>query len=207
MKTLSFYEWLGQRYTLKNITDFQEEMRSVLKRYVGLKMERGFSDVIRAEVEQVTDLHFEYWRAHYRIRVEEHMQTVSVDFLPLRSEPEPTCVKATYANPLTVTEVVAMAVAHAREKGFLEEPVNLPTLVALIHEEASEIIKELRTRGPETPLEYEKNGKPEGIAVELADVVLRACTMAGYLGIDLNGAIQRKMAYNNTRPEKHGRNF
>lgn len=48
-------------------------------------------------------------------------------------------------------------------------------------------------------------GKPIGIASELADVVIRACDFADEHGIDLEMAIQNKIAYNATRPHKHGR--
>ncbi len=46
--------------------------------------------------------------------------------------------------------------------------------------------------------------KPEGIPSELADVVIRVFDMCGYYGIDLEAAIKEKMAYNKTRPFKHG---
>lgn len=48
-------------------------------------------------------------------------------------------------------------------------------------------------------------GKPSGIPSELADLVIRCCDMASELGIDLVRAIEEKMAYNATRPHKHGR--
>lgn len=49
--------------------------------------------------------------------------------------------------------------------------------------------------------------KPEGVAVELADAVIRIADLCGHLGIDLEAAIDLKMAYNETRPFKHGKRF
>jgi len=49
-----------------------------------------------------------------------------------------------------------------------------------------------------------ENGKPEGVASELADTVIRICDLAGMLGLDLGKAIVEKMVYNETRPHRHG---
>ena len=47
-------------------------------------------------------------------------------------------------------------------------------------------------------------GKPQGIASELADVLIRVLDMAEEKGIPLLQAIFDKHAYNQTRPWKHG---
>lgn len=41
--------------------------------------------------------------------------------------------------------------------------------------------------------------KPEGIAVEIGDVIILACALGAYLGLDLEDAIKRKHRYNATR--------
>jgi hypothetical protein len=46
--------------------------------------------------------------------------------------------------------------------------------------------------------------KPCGIPSELADIVVRIAHFAGKHGVDLAGAVEEKMAYNATRPFKHG---
>lgn len=46
--------------------------------------------------------------------------------------------------------------------------------------------------------------KPIGFAIELADAMIRIMDLAGHLGIDLTAAITEKMAYNETRPLRHG---
>ena len=52
-----------------------------------------------------------------------------------------------------------------------------------------------------------RSKKPEGVAVELADAVIRIADLCGYLGIDLDAVIEEKMAYNAGRPYKHGKRF
>lgn len=45
----------------------------------------------------------------------------------------------------------------------------------------------------------------DGAVEELADVVIMAMSAAGYLGIDIDAAIRRKMEINKNRPWKHGK--
>lgn len=46
--------------------------------------------------------------------------------------------------------------------------------------------------------------KPEGVWSELADTVIRIAHMCHIYGIDLEDAIEQKMAFNRTRPYLHG---
>jgi NTP pyrophosphatase (non-canonical NTP hydrolase) len=46
--------------------------------------------------------------------------------------------------------------------------------------------------------------KPEGVASELADIVIRVGDLAARLGIDLGRAVEEKHAYNETRALRHG---
>lgn len=47
--------------------------------------------------------------------------------------------------------------------------------------------------------------KPVGVPSELADIIIRTLDTAAAWGIDIDAAIERKMAYNLTRAHKHGR--
>jgi NTP pyrophosphatase (non-canonical NTP hydrolase) len=49
--------------------------------------------------------------------------------------------------------------------------------------------------------------KPEGVPSEIADVVIRCFDFAGTEGFDLGQIILEKLAYNETRPYKHGKKF
>ena len=66
-----------------------------------------------------------------------------------------------------------------------------------------------RTFNPEAPDApcSAQSKKPEGVAVELADAVIRIADLCGHMGIDLEAAIAMKMDYNETRPFKHGKKF
>ena len=75
---------------------------------------------------------------------------------------------------------IAAIHANAVTHGFWE-PGSEPTFgeyCALIHEEISEAFSAWRNGEPD---EYIKGGKPEGVWVELADVVIRCADWLGYV--------------------------
>lgn len=122
-------------------------------------------------------------------------------------------------------EVHENAVAH----GWWEKPPTLPEALCLIHSELSEALEEYREGNP---LVYgtcalaaedcrfsgvcDKVGqpgaeggvegpcKPEGIAVELADVILRTLDLMAALGVDVDGVVMAKHRYNLGREYMHG---
>lgn len=102
---------------------------------------------------------------------------------------------------MTITELIKRSHALSREKGFYDPPPTFGDQVALAHSELSEALDAYRKRGLEAWLDGQK---PEGVAAELADVVIRVCDMAGAWDIDLEAAIEAKHAYNVTRPYRHG---
>lgn len=68
--------------------------------------------------------------------------------------------------------------------------------LALIHSEASEAME-----GHRKGLMDDKLPDRPAVEVELADLVIRVCDLAGALGLDLGGALAAKMAYNRNRPD------
>jgi len=49
--------------------------------------------------------------------------------------------------------------------------------------------------------------KPCGFPVEIADAIIRLLDICGAFNIDIEEVIDMKLAYNKTRPAKHGRKF
>lgn len=98
----------------------------------------------------------------------------------------------------------ALQVAHM--KGFT--PGDFSETAALIHSEISEAHEEYRS-GHDVDDVYMSHGgeKPEGVPVELADAVIRIMHWFQWRGLDLDAIIRMKLAYNLTRPMRHGKKF
>lgn len=73
---------------------------------------------------------------------------------------------------------------------------NVPEQLCLIHAEISEGLEGFRTGAQDACLPH----RP-ALEVELADALIRICSLAKGLGLDLPGAITEKLAYNATRPD------
>ena len=64
--------------------------------------------------------------------------------------------------------------------------------------------EEYRNGHAATETYYRKDGKPEGIPSELADVIIRIFDYCGYAGIDIEKANKEKHEFNESRPYRHG---
>ncbi len=93
----------------------------------------------------------------------------------------------------------------AKDKGWYDNgDRNIGELIALIHSELSEALEEARNKKFETYYPDPILGKPEGFAIEIADVLIRILDMCAYLKIDIEKALQEKINYNATRTHRHG---
>jgi NTP pyrophosphatase (non-canonical NTP hydrolase) len=92
----------------------------------------------------------------------------------------------------------------ARKSGW-EENWNDYEKLALCHSEISEALEELRNGHAPCEVYFnEGSAKPEGFGIELADCIIRIAHICGHHGVDLDDMLRRKMAYNKTRPYRHG---
>jgi len=113
------------------------------------------------------------------------------------------------------------------KKGFWDEKRNTGELLMLIVSELAEALeadRKGRTADPHYLQEMIDNGYTwedsemsfksgferdikDTFEDEIADAAIRIFDLAGGLGIDLDFHIQQKLAYNKTRPLKHGKKY
>lgn len=110
-------------------------------------------------------------------------------------------------SQLTVNGLVRIAHKNATEKGWHDKERSPLEYHALFHSEVSEATEAVRLGIP--PIDFmppNKDGvsKPEGEAIELADVIIRIADYFGVKGWDLQEVLLKKIAYNETRSHRHG---
>lgn len=118
---------------------------------------------------------------------------------------------------MNINELVKESHGMAVEKGWWETNRSLPETLFMVVSELAEALEQDRKGKPyvyqvsknntyvfpnnET---WEKNVKPEGILIELADAIIRIADICGKNNFDLESAIKLKLEYNKTRERRHG---
>jgi NTP pyrophosphatase (non-canonical NTP hydrolase) len=108
----------------------------------------------------------------------------------------------------SLEEMQQEVLEFCKAKGWYDEPVTFGESIALLHSEASEALEAYRLYGLEdASVLYSPEGiiKPEGVGSEIADLFIRILDDCARYGINLRDEYERKMAYNRTRPYRHGK--
>jgi len=104
---------------------------------------------------------------------------------------------------MTLREMQKEAWAISESKGFHKDHQHPAIRLMLVVSELSEAVEELR-KGHDATKIYEKDGKPEGFPIEIADAVIRLGDLCECAGMDLETAVRMKLGFNKTRPMMHG---
>jgi len=116
------------------------------------------------------------------------------------------------AEKRTLNALRDEAYDNAKAHGFHDVSRPVGDAMMLITTEVGEAFEAFREGSPVSEMRYapldeskgERVGKPIGVPSELADIVIRVLDFCGEHDIDIERVVIEKMAYNRSRPFRHG---
>lgn len=90
------------------------------------------------------------------------------------------------------------------KSGFNKFDKDFLCNIALVHSELSEAVEEFRAGKPS--VYFGEDGKPEGVAIELIDAMIRIMNILTPMNINIEKCFFIKDTYNGTRGYLHGKN-
>ena len=104
---------------------------------------------------------------------------------------------------MTLKHLFRLSYNAAKEKGFWDNPRNDGEMIALMHSELSEALEGIRRGNPKSEHIPKFTAEEE----EIADLLIRVGDYSEGKKLRIEEAIIAKLAFNQTRPKKHGKQF
>lgn len=102
---------------------------------------------------------------------------------------------------MEINDIAKSIHENAVNHGWWDEPRTFGEIIALCHSELSEALEAYRKN---EPMVWMNGDKPDGMAVEMVDCIIRILDYLAYENMDIEDLLIAKHGYNLTRPFKHG---
>ncbi|MFA7143134.1 MAG: hypothetical protein WC175_04055 [Candidatus Dojkabacteria bacterium] len=107
-------------------------------------------------------------------------------------------------NGISINNMAKIVHETNVKNGFNKFDEDFLGNIALVHSELSEAVEEFRAGKPS--VYFGEDGKPEGVAIELIDAMIRIMNILTPMNIDIEKCFFIKDTYNGTRGYLHGKN-